>query len=181
MTTATQVAPATEFAAGFRDLLLKQLEQEMKTTKRVLAAVPDSKRDHKLDEHSRTAGELSEHIALSDVQFVDGVAALSFAIFTDQEACQKAAASLPKNSAGLAEWYEKNFSAALNKVRRMTPEQLSTKIDFFGAFNLPAHEYLLFVNNHSIHHRGQLACFLRPCGSKVPDIYGGSYDEPWKG
>jgi uncharacterized damage-inducible protein DinB len=178
MTTATQAAPTTEFAAGFRDLLVQQLEQEMNTTKRVLAAVPDAKRNYRPDEHARTAAELAEHIALSDVQFLEGITSLSFAVFGDPEASKKAAASLPKNSAGLADWYENNFRAGLNKVKRMTPEQLNTTI---GAFNLPAHGYLLSLNNHSIHHRGQLACYLRPCGGKVPDIYGGSYDEPWQG
>jgi uncharacterized damage-inducible protein DinB len=34
------------------------------------------------------------------------------------------------------------------------------------------------ASNHSIHHRGQLASYLRPMGSKVPSIYGGSADEP---
>jgi uncharacterized damage-inducible protein DinB len=45
-------------------------------------------------------------------------------------------------------------------------------------FNFPAAFYLGFLNNHSIHHRGELATYLRPMGSKVPSIYGGSYDEP---
>ncbi|MGE5735968.1 MAG: DinB family protein [Acidobacteriota bacterium] len=40
--------------------------------------------------------------------------------------------------------------------------------------------YLGFLNNHSIHHRGELATYLRPMGSKCPSIYGGSYDEPWQ-
>jgi len=39
--------------------------------------------------------------------------------------------------------------------------------------------YLSFLNNHSIHHRGELATYLRPMGSKCPSIYGGSYDEPF--
>ena len=29
---------------------------------------------------------------------------------------------------------------------------------------------------HGIHHRGQLAVYLRPMGAKVPSIYGESYD-----
>jgi len=45
---------------------------------------------------------------------------------------------------------------------------------------LPAAMYLGFLNNHSIHHRGQLATYLRPMGSKCPSIYGGSYDEPFQ-
>jgi len=92
MTTATQAAPTTEFAAGFRDLLVHQLEQEMKTTKRVLAAIPDSKRGYRPDEHARTAGELAEHVALSDVQFLQGINALSFAeVFGDPDASKRAA------------------------------------------------------------------------------------------
>ena len=91
MTTATQAAPSTQFGVGFRDLLVHQLEQEMKTTKRVLAAVPDAKRNYRPDEHARTAGELAEHIALSDVQFLQGINALSFAeVFGDPEASKKA-------------------------------------------------------------------------------------------
>jgi uncharacterized damage-inducible protein DinB len=43
----------------------------------------------------------------------------------------------------------------------------------------PSVTYLGFANNHSIHHRGQLASYLRACGSKVPAIYGGSADEPF--
>jgi uncharacterized damage-inducible protein DinB len=38
--------------------------------------------------------------------------------------------------------------------------------------------YVAFMSNHSIHHRGQLSTYLRPMGSKVPSIYGGSADEP---
>ena len=40
--------------------------------------------------------------------------------------------------------------------------------------------YLGFANNHGIHHRGQLAAYLRAMGSKVPSIYGGSADEPFQ-
>jgi uncharacterized damage-inducible protein DinB len=38
----------------------------------------------------------------------------------------------------------------------------------------------MLINNHSVHHRGQLSTYLRPMGSKVPAIYGGSADEPFK-
>jgi len=49
----------------------------------------------------------------------------------------------------------------------MSAEQLLTPIEFFGVFNLPAVLYLGFLNNHSIHHRGELATYLRPMGSKA--------------
>jgi uncharacterized damage-inducible protein DinB len=61
----------------------------------------------------------------------------------------------------------------------MSADQLLTPVQFF-MFNFPAAFYLGFLNNHSIHHRGELATYLRPMGSKVPSIYGGSYDEPFQ-
>jgi uncharacterized damage-inducible protein DinB len=67
----------------------------------------------------------------------------------------------------------------LARVAAMSAEQLLTPVEFFGVFNLPAVLYLGFLNNHSIHHRGELATYLRPMGSKVPSIYGGSFDEPY--
>jgi uncharacterized damage-inducible protein DinB len=87
----------------------------------------------------------------------------------------------PRDIADLVNWYETNFMRAANRVRAMTPEQLATPVDFMGVFKMPAVFYLAFVNNHGVHHRGQLAAFLRPMGSKVPSIYGGSADEPWNG
>jgi uncharacterized damage-inducible protein DinB len=45
-----------------------------------------------------------------------------------------------------------------------------------SAFQMPAALYLEFTVKHSVHHRGQLSTYLRPMGSKVPAIYGESYD-----
>ncbi len=86
-----------------------------------------------------------------------------------------------RNITDLVNWYETNFLRAANRVRAMTPEQLATPVDFAGVFKMPAVFYLGFVNNHSVHHRGQLAAYLRPMGSRVPPIYGRSVDKPWNG
>ena len=171
---APQPALTQDFAVAQRELMLKGLEREMETTKKILAAVPDSKRDFRLDPKSRTAWELAWHLASCDVQMLDEVADRKFDMAPrfKQE---------PKDVADLVNWYETNFLRAANRVRAMTPEQLTTPVDFAGVFTFPVVFYLGFVNNHSIHHRGQLAAYLRPMGSKVPSIYGGSADEPWNG
>ena len=161
-----------EFAAGLRQLMLDGLMRELETTKKVLKAVPDAKSDYRPDPHARTAWELAWHIANTDVQFLDGIADLNFKMATPS--------SKPKNIAELVDWYDKSFKQAVDRVRAMSPEQLGTPIEFFGVFNLPAVAYLGFLNNHSIHHRGELVTYLRPMGSKVPSIYGGSYDEPFQ-
>ena len=171
---APQQSLSPEFAAGLREVMLQGLAREMETTKKVLGAVLDNKRDFRLDPKSRTAWELAWHIASCDVQMTDEVADQKF----DMEPRFK---EEPKNVADLVKWYDANFNRAMGRVRAMTPEQLCTPVDFYGVFNMPAVFYLSFVNNHSIHHRGQLAAYLRPMGSKVPSIYGGSADEPWPG
>ena len=63
------------------------------------------------------------------------------------------------------------------RVNAMTAEELLKPVDFFGMFNFPAAMYLNFLFGHSVHHRGELAVYLRPMGSKCPSIYGPSADE----
>jgi len=164
-----------EMAAGFGRVMLDGVTGEMEITKKVLSAIPDDQAQYRPDPNARTAWELAWHLANTDVQFLNGIADLNFTMQTPDEKDK------PKTVAELVDWYDKNFRRAADRVRELTPEQLATPVDFMGAFNLPAVSYLGFLNNHSIHHRGQLATYLRPMGSKCPSIYGGSYDEPLQG
>jgi len=164
-------APTAEFALGYRAMMLDGLAREVETTKRVLAAIPEEKRDYRPDPHARTAWELAWHLANTDVQFFDAITDLKF----DMAAAPRA--DKPTTVAELVAWYDKHTKRAAERVRTMSADQLQTPVQFF-MFNFPAVFYLGFLNNHSIHHRGELATYLRPMGSKVPSIYGGSYDEP---
>jgi uncharacterized damage-inducible protein DinB len=65
---------------------------------------------------------------------------------------------------------------ALEKVLALDGNHLSQPVAAFG-MNLPSVNYLMFCNNHMIHHRGQLTTYIRPAGGKVPAMYGGSFDE----
>ena len=174
MATTTQSGLTPEFALAFQQVMLDGVTRELETTKKVLAAIPDGKAQYRPDPNARTAWELAWHLANSDVQFLDGIADLKFNMETPDEKDK------PKTVAELVNWYDSNFKRAAGRVRAMTPEQLATPVDFYGVFNLPAVSYLGFLNNHSIHHRGQLATYLRPMGAKCPSIYGGSFDEPWQ-
>ena len=161
-----------EFALGYRAMMLDGVMREAEVTKKVIAAVPDDKSDYRHDPNGRSAKELAWHLANSDIQFLDGIADLRF----DPEAPEHK----PLTSAELVAWYDENIKRGVARVAAMTPEQLLTPINFFNVFNLPAVLYLGFLNNHSVHHRGALATYLRPMGAKVPSIYGGSYDEPFQ-
>ena len=165
-----QIAP--EFVLGFRAVMLDGFKREAETTKKVIAAIPDAKSDYRPDPNARTAKELAWHIANTDVQFLDGIADLQFNMANPE--------TKPQTTAEVVAWYEENVKRGIAKVEAMTAEQLLTPVVFFGVFNMPSVFYLGFLNNHSIHHRGELATYLRPMGSKVPSIYGGSYDEPFQ-
>jgi uncharacterized damage-inducible protein DinB len=161
-----------EFAQGYCAMTLDGILREAEITKKVIAAVPDAASSYKPDPKARTAKELAWHIANTDIQFLDGIADLKFTMANPEQK--------PERSADVVAWYDENMKRGVARVAKMTPEQLLTPINFYNVFNLPAVLYLGFLANHSIHHRGELATYLRPMGSKVPSIYGGSYDEPFR-
>ena len=150
----------------------QQLQGEWMTTYKVIKAVPEGGRDYKPETNSRSAWELATHLAGADVWFLDSILAGKFDTPSDQ-------APAP-NVEGLADWYKKAFPQRLERVLALDAPKLSQIIDFFG-MKMPAAQYLVFTLAHMVHHRGQLSTYLRPMGGKVPSIYGGSFDEEWKG
>jgi uncharacterized damage-inducible protein DinB len=173
MATAAPLPITPDFATAYRDLALTSFESEVPVTRRVLEAVLDSKHDYRPDPKARTAWELACHIAKEDVLFLDQIAEGMFN-FPDT----RYDAQLPKTSKDLSAWYEKNTKRAMETLRKVSPAKLVTPVVFLGMFKFPVVLYLDFLIKHSVHHRGQLAAYLRPLGSSVPSIYGGSADEP---
>ncbi len=164
-----------EQAKFLTEYFATMLESESKTTAKVIAAVPDNKRDYKPDDKSRTAWDLATHLALGDVWFVDSI--INGAFTFDAEGEKNQAAQF-KSVKDVVAFYNREFPKKLSALRALPPENLTRTVDFFGMFQWPKASFLGFANNHSIHHRGQLAAYLRAMGSKVPSIYGGSADEP---
>src|SRR5580704_5751068 len=140
MSNSTQSGLSPEFAASIRETLLVWAARELETTKKVLAAIPDAKSDYRPDPHARSAWELAWHLANTDIQFLDGIAAMNFSMDTPEEADK------PKNVATLITWYDTNFERAAERIRALSGEQLATPVDFMGAFNMPAVLYLSFLN-----------------------------------
>jgi uncharacterized damage-inducible protein DinB len=161
-----------EQAQAFSAHFLSTLEQESQTTRRVLAALPETQLDFKLGDKGRTARELMWHLAYSEIWFADGIAAGEFAMEQEPPA--------PATVAEMVAFFEKELPPRLERLKGLTGEQLTKTINFFNAFNLPAVGYLDFWLRHSVHHRGQLSTYLRAMNARVPDIYGGSADEPFQ-
>lgn len=159
-------------ARAVANLVGQQLQNEWMTTYKVLAAVPDPKREYRPEANGRTAWDLATHMAGADVWFLDGIIKGGFD--KPDESPQA------PDTTGVAEWYKKEFPNRLERVLALPDHKLTESLDFYG-MKMPAVQFMLFALVHMVHHRGQLSAYLRPMGGKVPSIYGGSYDEPWTG
>ena len=159
-------------AKAVAEVIGQGLQGEWMHTYKAINAVPDAKKDYKPEPNSRSAWDLAHHIAICDVGFLHAVAANSFSVFPAK--CN--ATSIPE----LAAWYKQEMPKALEKVLALDGQHLSQIVEAFG-MKLPSATYLMFCNNHMIHHRGQLTTYIRPTGGKVPAMYGPSYDEKMGG
>jgi len=173
MSTPSQPAPLTTDQAVFlANFLLKKLRHEFETTCRILGAVPEGKQSYRPHEDSRSALELAWHLACVDLWFLDAFLAGKFEMDDDV---------MPDDVGSVADilaWYADEFPAKLEKVSQLPADFWAKPLPFFTKFNYSPAAYLEIMLVHSVHHRGQLAAYLRPMGAKVPSIYGGSHDEP---
>jgi uncharacterized damage-inducible protein DinB len=165
---ASQAQFLTQFMTGL-------WEGEYPATLKVIKAVPDEGCKYRPDEKSRTGWELVTHLAGGDIWFLQSIIDGKFGWDPEEAKKRETAFASVKD---VAAYYEATFPAKLAEVRALSAGELTRPVDFFGMFTQPAAWYLGFANNHSMHHRGQLAAYLRAMGSKVPAIYGGSADEP---
>ena len=152
------------------NVVLGNLKNESRTTRSVLAAVPNSNLDYRPDPFAKTANELLRHIASADNFFLKSVVDGAFV---------PGSVRIPDNAntpEKVVEWYEEEYKRNFEAVTKLTGEQLIMTVDFRRLFERPAYTYLLAGLLHTVHHRGQLSIYLRSLGGKVPAIYGESYD-----
>ena len=164
--TAGEAKAATQVITGL-------WQGEVAATTQVLAAVKDDARDYRPDPKSRTAWELATHLASADEWFIDSIIAGSF-VFDPEKA--KVNDTRFTTARSVADFYSTTIPQKLKALADMPGEQLTETLDFFGMMKMPRVQFVGFANNHSVHHRGQLAAYLRSMGSKVPNIYGPSAD-----
>jgi len=164
--------PMTAEQAVFllQGVMLPVLKTEQRVTKAVLEAVPAEKADYRPDPNAKSAMELVRHIAGAENRFLETTIN---GVFSTAPAAFPEGAKAPSE---FAAWYSQQFERNCEALNKMSGEQLIKMVDFRGMFQRPAVTFLQFGLNHTIHHRGQLSTYLRPMGSKVPAIYGESYD-----
>jgi len=157
--------------------VLGELDQESKTTLRVLERVPTEKLSWTPHPKSMTLGALAWHIASIPATAQRLLIAGTFDISGAGRVVQT-----PESGAAIVEHFHKNMDAlraflptlddaTLHETFTMTRSDASVmtipKITVVRAILL----------NHTYHHRGQLALYLRLLDIPVPAIYGRSADE----
>jgi uncharacterized damage-inducible protein DinB len=163
--------PLTHDQALFlRDNAIRNLKTEQPVTQRVLEAIPLDQGEYRPDASAKSAIELARHIAGAEHLFHESIITGAFD-FTNASRLNEL-----KTSADVARWYAETSQQDLARLASLPGDALVKVIDFRGIFQMAAVNYLDFSIRHIIHHRGQLSTYLRPMGSKVPAIYGESYD-----
>ena len=160
-------------AKSIANMLIEGVERESEITRKVLANIPQNQLDFKLGEKGRTMRELAWHLVASEAWFGASIASGDFS---------QPEPLMPANLgvSDVLAFYNKEVPATIAKVKQLPGDELMKIIDFFGVMKVPNFALICFWNNHSIHHRGQLAAYMRAVNAHVPSIYGGSADEPFQ-
>jgi uncharacterized damage-inducible protein DinB len=155
--------------------LLRELEQESVTTRRVLERVPDHKLGWRPHPKARTLGELALHVAI-----VPG--AVAEFVIQSQPQAPNFIDPIPASASELVPALDESIAKAKQLLGGMDDATVTGTLRLMDGereiFAVPRAEMLRSIMlNHWYHHRGQLTVYLRELDVAVPSIYGPSADE----
>jgi uncharacterized damage-inducible protein DinB len=166
---------------SYAETLLPEFDQEMASTRKVLAQVPDDKLEWRAHPKSNTIGWNASHLANipSWIEFTLNSSSLDVAppggesFKTPQLASRKA----------LLDEFDKNVAAGRKTLTAATDEKMGQMWSLLQGgktlFTMPKSAVIRsFVLNHIIHHRAILCVYLRLNDIPVPGMYGPSGDDP---
>ena len=146
---------------------LKQLDDEAKTTRKMLSIVPDDKYDWQPHPKSMTIRRLATHIAElpSWITMTLTTSELDFASnpYTPE---------VINNTAELLKYFEKNLADGKAHLEGATEEQLAESWTLRNGKDIystsPKSEILRMTFSQIIHHRAQLGVYLRLLDVPIP-------------
>jgi uncharacterized damage-inducible protein DinB len=158
------------------DALLPEFDHEMATTRKVLERVPEDKLAWRPHPTSYSLGDLATHVATIPMW---GEMTLNRDDLDLGGAGRVAAAS---SRAALLDQFTKNAAGTRSALAGRSDAELMAQWTLTNGgktlFTLPkAMVWRSFVMNHLVHHRAQLAVYLRMLEVPVPSMYGPSGDE----
>jgi uncharacterized damage-inducible protein DinB len=150
-----------------RALFTKFWTQESKTTRNVLARIPESSA-YRPDPRSRTAQEIAWQIVCEEKMLIDAL---------ESGKAEWAPPPMPDSMRDVLAEYERQSADVLRRWDALPQSRWDGSLEFFGS-ERPASPMAWSFLFDIVHHRGQITTYLRPMGSTVPQIYGPSADEP---
>jgi uncharacterized damage-inducible protein DinB len=153
-----------------REFFLARRKVEYPAFLNVLKALPADRIDYKPHERSPSAQQLAWLLA-KEIGSANTLCDTGETTFPTEPApsVPEMIATFERNYAGLEERVRKMDDAAWTKTGVM---KSGGKV----LMETPVGEFLWMLFFDAIHHRGQLAAYIRPMGGKVPSIYGPSAD-----
>ncbi len=158
------------------DKLLPEFDQEMATTRRLLARVPDNHGDWKPHPKSFSVAHLAQLVARMPGWQTLALKHTKLDLSAGAKYTNETTATL------LAE-FDKNVAEARAAIVASTDDDFTVHWSLTSGdrvlMTLPREVVVRQNMNHLIHHRGQLTVYLRELDVPLPSIYGPTADEPW--
>jgi uncharacterized damage-inducible protein DinB len=159
-------------------LLYPDLENELKTTRRILERVPDGKDDYRPHEKSMTLGSLATHLAQLPGF---GIAMLTTDSF---DPINRPKTPTPASTDERLKMFDQMSGKLRELMQQLTWDHTKTtwqiksgdRVFMEGRRGVMLRSALI---THMAHHRAQLGVYLRVLGVPVPGSYGPSADEPF--
>jgi len=156
---------------------ISELKHEAASTKRILERVPEGKFDWKPHVKSMTLGRLASHVAELPA-FLNSV--LTMDEFDFAKGHYKA--SHANNPEELMSLFQEKLDEVLQTLENTSDEKMQANFTLRNGDHVFATIPRMvavrsMAMNHAIHHRGQIAVYLRLLDIPVPGIYGPSADE----
>ena len=150
-----------------KSLFMNFWTNESKTTRTVLARIPENS-DYRPDPKSRTAHEIAWQIVCEEKMIIEAL---------ENGKAEWAPPPMPATMKEVVAEYETQSAKMAHRWKALPAARWDGKLEFFGG-ERPASPMAWSFLFDIVHHRGQITTYLRPMGSKVPQIYGPSADEP---
>ena len=150
-----------------RSLFTDFWTKESETTRKVLSRIPEGS-DYRPDPKSRTAQEIAWQIVCEEKMLIEAL---------ESGKAEWAPAPMPAKMQDVLAAYESQRAAIGQRWNSLPDTRWNGTLEFFGK-QRPASPMAWGFLFDIVHHRGQITTYLRPMGSKVPQIYGPSADEP---
>lgn len=157
-------------------MLLKEMEQEAKTTRKMLACVPDDKYDWKPHPKSMSIRQLTSHIAE-----LPGWVGMTLTTTELDFATTPYTPHPINNTAELLEYFEQVLAEGKAQLEKATEDQLNEMWTLRNGDQIYSttskYEFLRITYCQIVHHRAQLGVNLRLLDVAIPGSYGPSADD----